>query len=480
MKYLTIFSLFWSFVEKLLNKGSNIVITIMLTWYVSPDDFFKLSVIMFTLALSTLFIESGFSQSIVRTKELSDEQKSIIFSINMIMSILLFLLTITLSPFIADLYDRPDLRWLIVAATIPCIINSALVVPKALYVREIKFKTQALRTFPATLASLIVAFTFLAFNFEFWSVIISQITYSMILLFFYYRKSNFRPKFHFDVTQIKGHIRFSTIIVLDGLLSIPYRYMYSLVLPLIVTGSVAGVYILADNLRQAVFGLVVQSFQTVTYPVLSKQNGSKTDVHNELTKAYKSIVELVSFIFPLLIGLLYLSAPILFDYIFPPQWGESVRIFQILLLIIIISPISSIAMNVLKVLSEPGTVLVLGVIRKIFGVTSLYLFISWGVYGVLFSQALLAFISLLLALLVIHKKLAYNLTEQIRDIFINAFPSVFALIIFTLGILQFDNIFIDYVFSILTFCLSFTIAVALLRPAGLFRCTELYFFNEQK
>ena len=73
----------WNTIEKIAVKSSSFVISIILARILSPKDYGLIGMLTVFVALSTIFIESGFAKALIQKQNRTQEDYSTIFYFNL-------------------------------------------------------------------------------------------------------------------------------------------------------------------------------------------------------------------------------------------------------------------------------------------------------------------------------------------------------------------------------------------------------------
>ena len=68
LKNKTILGVFWNFGEQLLRRGTSVIITLLLAYFLTPNDYGLVAILSLFLALGNALVESGFKQALIRKK----------------------------------------------------------------------------------------------------------------------------------------------------------------------------------------------------------------------------------------------------------------------------------------------------------------------------------------------------------------------------------------------------------------------------
>lgn len=92
----------WSFVERLSTQIVSFVIGIILARLLSPHDYGVVGMIAIFIALSNVFIDSGFANALIHKQDRNDSDLSTAFYFNIVVGIFVYSILWVCAPFIAD------------------------------------------------------------------------------------------------------------------------------------------------------------------------------------------------------------------------------------------------------------------------------------------------------------------------------------------------------------------------------------------
>ena len=91
----------WSFVERFGTQFIILISQIILARILLPEDFGLIGMLAIFIAISQVFVDSGFGTALIQKKEATDVDFSTIFYFNLIVAIFLYLCLFISSPKIA-------------------------------------------------------------------------------------------------------------------------------------------------------------------------------------------------------------------------------------------------------------------------------------------------------------------------------------------------------------------------------------------
>ena len=102
IKSQTIKGVIWSFIERFSMQGVQFIIGIIMARLLSPEDYGLIGIVFVFISISQVFIDSGFTNALIRKQNRSEADFSTVFHINLGISVLFYLLLYYLAPLIAS------------------------------------------------------------------------------------------------------------------------------------------------------------------------------------------------------------------------------------------------------------------------------------------------------------------------------------------------------------------------------------------
>ena len=91
----------WSLIDNLAYQGITFVVGVIIANFVTPEEYGLLGIIMVFIALFNSIVDCGFSNALIRNKEVCDTDYNTVFIVNMLASVFLYFLLFLLAPYIA-------------------------------------------------------------------------------------------------------------------------------------------------------------------------------------------------------------------------------------------------------------------------------------------------------------------------------------------------------------------------------------------
>jgi len=121
---------------------------------------------------------------------------------------------------------------------------------------------------------------------------------------------------------------------------------------------------------------------------------------------------LIAPVMALLAGL----SPALFALLFDERWAAAVPYLQLLCVVGALYPVHALNINLLNVKGRSDLVLKVGLVKKAVNLTLLFLAIPYGVFGIVVSQVIGAFLALIPNTYFSARLVGYSSFDQIKDV----------------------------------------------------------------
>src|SRR5574344_2218268 len=109
LKDKTIKGTMWSAADAFIGQGVTFLVGIILARLLSPDEYGLIGICIIVSTVLNGIADSGFSNSLIRKTDCSDEDYNTMFITNMVMSFVLYTLLFFSSPIISSFFHRTEL-----------------------------------------------------------------------------------------------------------------------------------------------------------------------------------------------------------------------------------------------------------------------------------------------------------------------------------------------------------------------------------
>jgi O-antigen/teichoic acid export membrane protein len=412
LKEKTISGLFWSFVDNFANQGLLFIIGIILARLLGPREFGLIGMITVFIAISESFINSGFSQALIRKKECSNTDLSTIFYFNLAVGVFFFGILYFIAPSVGRFYKEPQLIILLRVLGIVLIIDALTFVQRTTLTRRIDFKLQTKVSVVSNLFSGVVGITMAFTGFGVWSLVAKTISQRGMNSFLLWLWNRWRPVLIFSKKSFKELFSFGSKLLISGLIDTIYRNIYYLIIGKYFSAQELGYYTRADQFRNLPSKNLNNIISRVSYPVLSQVQ----DEPIKLKLGYKKIIKTTMYIsFILTAGIVAVAEPLVITLI-GEKWRPCIIYLQLLGFVGAMYPLNALNLNMLNVKGRSDLYLNLEVIKKILAIPAIIIGVIWGIKVMIFGMWANTLIGYYLNSYYSGRLINYSMKEQVADI----------------------------------------------------------------
>lgn len=348
IKQKTIKGILWNAIEKFLVKGTSFAISIFLARILSPSDYGLIGMLAVFIALSNVFIESGFAKALIQKQDCTDTDYSTAFYSNLGISVFIYLSFFVLAPYVAQFYNEPLLCDVLRILSINFVLGAFNIVQRAKLMARMDFKSLAKINFIGTLIGGIGGLAMAYTGWGVWALVGQTIVSTVVMLFLFPHYSQWKPKLVFSSKSFKDLFGFGSKLLISGTVATVVNNIATIAIGKTYKSSQLGFYAKATNFADLIALTVNDILGTVTFPVLSELQNDK----ERMVAVYqKSLFFSAMVIFPVMILMALLAKPMILALL-TEKWLPAVILLQIMCLAKMFTPLSAINLNLLNAIGR--------------------------------------------------------------------------------------------------------------------------------
>ncbi|RNC83674.1 MAG: lipopolysaccharide biosynthesis protein [Balneola sp.] len=437
---------FWAGVEKFGGKAIQFASTIVLARILTPEDYGLIASIIIVFAVAQVLIDSGFSQALIREKNITDQDRATTFYVNLIIAFLLSILIWFSAEPISVFYENDTLINLTKLMAVTPLISSLSIIQRAQFIHQINFKGHAFVYLVAFLLSSVLAIYAAVEGLGVWALAIQYVSMAFFTSLLFWIVNPWIPKGFIRKESFERLFGFGYKLMLSGLLDISFKNLYKVLIAKYFQFSILGFYSQAENIKNSISENLIGSVTRANYTTLSKVK----DDQERITDAHIKTVQVTSyFVFPIMTGLILVAEPFIITLI-GSKWAPSVPILQVIAIAGMINHLQVLNTDVLKIFGHSGLLLKLQIIKKTGVLIAIIIGIQYGFWGLIIGQVISSYFSLFLNMRYTAKLIIYPIADQIKDIIhvlLYSLPMI--AIVFVIDGIQFELIWVRLIILIL-------------------------------
>lgn len=334
----------WTSIQNIAVRALGIIFTVILARLLMPEDYGLIGMLSIFIAISDVFIQSGFGQALVQKSDCSDEDFSTAFYFNVFVSVLIYITLFFTAPFISSFYHEPQLVSLTRILSLNFILGSFNIVQQAKLTKDMNFKPLAEITLIATSISGIIGVSMAFMGFGVWALVAQTLSATLlrVIIFPYFTK--WHPNRAFNKTSFNHLWGYGSKILVTGILEVVIRNLSNIIIGRFYDKEQVGYFSKARGFADVPAMMMSSVLGTVTFPLLSEIQDDNTKhriIYSKVT--FNSIL----ITFPVMIILAVLAEPIVI-ILFTEKWASCIPMLQAFLLARMFLPLNMINASVLQ------------------------------------------------------------------------------------------------------------------------------------
>ncbi|MDD2283789.1 MAG: lipopolysaccharide biosynthesis protein [Paludibacter sp.] len=453
----------WSSVNIFGMQLVQLIIGIILARILMPEDFGLIGILYVFFGLSTVLIDGGFGQGLIKKPNADNKDFSTVFFLNIFLSFVLYTILYFSAPYIALFFSQPDIVSLSRIAFLTVLIFPLYQTQQIQLLKNLNYKTLAKVNIISVSLSGIVATILAATGYGVWALVYQQLLFHFFRFFFFTINIRWKPLLTFKFSTIRELSGFSLPLLGQFILNVIFNQIYIVIIGRFYPIRQVGYFSQANKYSETVNAATQNILAMGTFPSFAKIQDDK----ERLLRVYRTLITSVSMItFPLVIFLIVAAEPIIITLI-SEKWLPSVVLLQLLLLANLFNPQYTINVNILNARGTSKTTLRLEIIKKALILISVLVCFHFGIKAMLIGFIVANFLAYLLSMVAIKKSLNHYYRHQVADLI-----KTLAISLLTGGATWFFNyistaIILKLAVQGITFVLLYLIAIKIFFPKKL-------------
>ena len=402
----------WTSAGTLLSGLLNLLITLILARLLTPADFGLIELLIIFTSLSDIFVDSGFSQAIIRDPDATEKDLSSVFTLNLIIAGIIYTILFFASDYIADFYKNPLLAPMAKVAFLTILFNSFTIIQNANFSRRLNFKPFAIASIGAMVISGITAITLAYMNFGVWALVANLVLLSFFRMIFVWIQSSWRPKILLSVTSIKRYFSFGSKLLVQGITDKIVTNLESLIIGKIYSASDLGYFSQGRKLDSYALQTATNVVQKVSYPILAHIEGDPSRLKN----GCRRVLGVTLFCITPIIGFFISSAESVMGGLFGEQWLPSAPYLRLWAICGWTVSFYTIFNNIFLAKGLSSKLLKLSLIRQALRIISIIALIRISIMAMMWGIVAVTLLSGFMYIYKAGKLINYTLPEVFRDI----------------------------------------------------------------
>lgn len=357
--------------------------TVVLARLLTPEDYGLVGMVVIVTGFVLLFKDLGLASATIQKEDLSLEQVSTLFWINVGLSVLIMLVTAAAAPLVARFYGEPRLTAITVAYAVGFLFGGLSVQHEALLRRQMRFAALAAAEIASIVAGLAVAVALAWRGAGYWALVVNQLVIGVVYAACVWAACGWRPGRPRRGAGVRPMLAFGGN--LTGFTVVNYfaRNLDNMLIGRYWGSVQLGLYAKAYQLLLLPIDQINTPITSVAVPALSRLTGEP----ERYRQAYRRLLEKVAILTMPLMALLVATSDWVVAIVLGPKWEGVGRIFAVLGCVGLVQPIANTTGWLFVSQGRARQMFQWGMIGGTVTVAGIVAGLPWGAFGVAVSYS---------------------------------------------------------------------------------------------
>jgi PST family polysaccharide transporter len=362
----------------------GIVSTALLARLLRPEDYGLIGMVAVITTYISMFKDMGLSLATVQKAEINYEQVSTLFWINVALSLVISIFTISIAPGIAWLYHEPKLTSITMVTTIGFVVGGLAVQHEALMKRQMRFGAIGLISFIAMVMGYVVGILMAWHGFGYWSLVGSQLGLIGTNTILVWAVCRWIPGLPSRAAGVRPMLNLGKNITGFAMLNVFARNMDVLVIGRQLGAQPVGLYAKGYQLINLPTDNTNEPLNTVAIPALSRL----ADDPVRYRDAYLRMLEKVVLVVMPCVAVMFVASDWIVKVVLGPQWAQTAPVLSLLAISALMYPVANSALWLMISQGRGNDMFRWAVLGAPLSILSYVIGLKWGVLGVAASYSL--------------------------------------------------------------------------------------------
>ena len=432
----------------------------MARWFLSPREFGIIGMLQIFISIGYTTVIAGFGQSLVQARELVKEDINTVFTINLLLSLVVYAALYCSAPAIASFYGEPILKKVLRVLGLQLIICSFLIVQYNLALRRSQLRRLCIVAISSNILGYTIGVVLASRGGGVWSLVFATLSLYLFQVIGLWMTTSEYPTIGISKNSFRKLVPYSGFIYLATLVNQAYIHGLSMILGKRFSASTLGYYTQANKLQM----VPSQAIQDVGYQVLFPDFSRYQSSPDSLKERYRKNLRLLTILSVLGFSTLFLTAEPLVLLLFTDKWLPSVPMLRILTPVGLFLVLSFIPTLLIRSVGKAKSYFYLITIERLVGIVILIILSGIGMYETLWGLVGLNIAYFLFNVYYVSRLTSITIIEQLSDVLpILLLQGVVILATdYLFCFITFPNILVEILIGLLIACCSVLMFCSLL------------------
>ncbi|MGH8249489.1 MAG: lipopolysaccharide biosynthesis protein [Steroidobacteraceae bacterium] len=349
MRQKTVRSSVWVAMSSIGLGSLSFVKSIILARLLAPEHFGLMAICMVVMRALQVFTETGLGSALIQRQGDVEQAKHTVYSLTAFRGVLLALIVLATSSWVAGFYEQPSLKPLLDVLAISLLLGGLGNINFVLAQKELNFRPQFYLTQSLGLIDSAVTILLAFWLRNAWALIIGHVVKTVVSIPLSYLLLPGRPRFAWNPRLVRELLRYGKYI--SGITIVVYvtTEIDNAVIGKILGMDALGAYVLAYMLANLPATHLAKVIASVMFPAYSKLQDDRPALHRAYLQTTRMVATLA---IPAAVGIAVLARELV-TIVFGPNWNTAADVLPVLCVFGALRAVSAINGYVFNAVGKP-------------------------------------------------------------------------------------------------------------------------------
>ena len=401
----------WGYGAFASSKALTLVATAILARLLTPAEF---GVVGFaTVAITYLSIaqDLGLAGALIHRRENADRAAHVVFSWNLVLGVVLFLVGMLTAPLAARFFDEPEAASLMRVLSVTFLIAPLGSVHLVLLQKELDFRRKMFHDVGGALVKGAASVVLAVAGFGVWALVLGHVAGALVTVVLAWVVVKWRPRLAFDRDLTRSLLAYGLPLFVVDLIYVVTGNIDYLIVGRVLGATALGIYTLAYRIPELLVLGVVSVLSRTMFPAFTKARDSMSSLRRGFAASIRYVV---IFTTPICVGLFVVAKPLVLVML-GEDWLEVVPVLRVLATFAWVRSMMSNDGDVYKAMGRPGFLARITGLRLAVVVPALLIATPFGLVAVAVALLIATVLDKALRVFLISRQLDMKVTDVVAQ-----------------------------------------------------------------
>ena len=448
----------WGLLSKFIPEAIYLGTTMVLARLLVPEDFGIIGVLSLIFTVANALTDAGLGGSLIKEKNLTKIDCSSIFSFNVAVSLILYLIIFFSAGAIEAYYEVEGLSKITQIISLTFVLNSFALVPKALIARQVNFKLVCKISIISVIIASVCSIAYALIKPDVYAIVTYRIVLSAVSAILYLIYSKYQCSFKFSISSLKKLLPFGIFTTLSTVVDSIYENALSLIFGKVAGMGSTGYFYQAKKTEEALTISITSTIGQVAFPILTKHNADYSTLRKESESIFRTILLLFT---PVLLLISVYSEEVMV-LLYGKGWAASGVYMRLLMYAAVFMVMENLNRTFIKSLGKGQPILYLSLIKRSIGIAMLFVVLLISPKYLVPMYVFTAFLGFLINQIAFAKLTHSSFFDNVIQTLWVLLPNLLVLVLFNLIYVAFDSFLLKCSLSVLIIMIYYAIVLHVL------------------